>query len=56
MGATIGTGNAYHTHEFSPSISGVSVSRSLVFCIVLCKLLFIALSFFLLATTLSAFH
>jgi hypothetical protein len=33
-------------HEFTPTFSGVLVARSLVFCVVFCKLLFVLLSFF----------
>jgi hypothetical protein len=40
--ATCGDGTAYLSgaHEFTPIISGVRVARSLVFCVMFCRLLF----------------
>jgi len=43
MGALYGTRTVYSqgTHEFTPGFSGVYVSRSLVFCVVFCRSLFV---------------
>ena len=38
---------ASRAHEFTPVFIGVRVTRSLVFCVVFCRSLFILLSFFL---------
>ena len=45
MGVTRGSETAYHSgaHEFTPILSGVHVSRSLVFCVVFCRSLFVLL-------------
>jgi hypothetical protein len=47
-GATYGARNAYPagTTEFTLVLCGVSFARSLVLCIVFCRLLFVRLSFF----------
>ena len=46
-GATSGAGTAYHSGapEFTSVFSGVRVGRSLVFCVMLCRLLFVILFF-----------
>ena len=54
-GTTCGTGTAYHSGA-SQMFSGVRVARSLVFCVMFCKSLFVILSFFLLAIVLSVLH
>jgi hypothetical protein len=50
MGATSGTGTALPTGapELTPVFSGVRVARSLVFCIVFCRSLFVLFVLFLL--------
>ena len=56
MGATSGAGTVYPSgeHEFAPPFREVPVARSLVFCAVFCRLMFILLSFsFLLSIVLS---
>jgi hypothetical protein len=54
-GTTCGTGTAYPSGA-SQMFSGVRVARSLVFCVMFCKSLFVILSFFLLAIVLSVLH
>ena len=48
---SIGKSTEYHTTsgapEFTPNFSGVRVARSLVFCVMLCRLLFVFVSPFL---------
>ena len=39
--------NLVGAHEFTPGFSGFPVARSFVFCVVLCRSLFVLLSFFL---------
>ena len=53
-GATYGVGSAYpsETPEFNPVVSVVRVTRSLVLCVIFCRLLFV-LYLFLLAIVLS---
>ena len=48
MGVTRGAGTAFHSGapEFIPSFSGVRVARSLIFYLVVCRSLFVLLSFF----------
>ena len=47
MGATSGAGTIYPSgeHEFAPAFSEVRVARSLVFCVVFCRLLFVVFVF-----------
>ena len=47
-GVTSGARTAYPSEapEFTPGFSGVRVARSLVFCVVFCRSLFVLLSFF----------
>jgi hypothetical protein len=54
-GATRGTGTAYpvSAHEFTPVFGEVRVARSLVFCIMLCRSLFVFLVLFPLGIVLS---
>jgi len=47
MGATSGAGTAYPfgVPEFTPVFSGVRFTRSLVFCVMFCRLLFVLCHF-----------
>ena len=47
-----GTAHSSGAHEFTPCFSGISVARSLVFCVVICTSLFVLLSDFLFAVVL----
>ena len=55
--ATCEAGNAYPfwAPDFTPDFNWVHVARFLVFCVMFCRLLFIYLSFFLLAIVLSIY-
>jgi hypothetical protein len=48
MGATSGAGTSYPctAPEFTPGVSGIRVTQSLVLCVVFCRSLFVLLSFF----------
>ena len=49
MDATSGAGTAFSSAvpEFTPDFSGVCVARSLVFCVVFCKSLFVLFFWYL---------
>ena len=54
-GGTCWAGTAYPSRrpEFAPVFTGVRVARSVVFCVMLCRSLFVLLSFFVSAISLS---